>query len=222
VSATSCDVGFFFSVSYVVSLPNCRHVVVVTTHHVPCTPCVSDLDQETGNNLHTQERNERFSTLQLLTSSVWRHLSRSCFCHVLVGAAQKMHIFPPQVKSTYASTTQNTTTQHTTINMSRSRPTLQWLALSLSMGRAVAPPNHGASAPQHHTQAASRRACAYCRWSDRLGGRNERHRKIERGGSALALGGHRFKCYNNNQMGDDDEVRGCVGEEAMLGRNVWG
>ena len=31
VSATSCDVGFFFSVSYVVSLPNCRHDVVVTT-----------------------------------------------------------------------------------------------------------------------------------------------------------------------------------------------
>ena len=29
VSATSCDVGYFFSVSYVVSLPNCRHVVVV-------------------------------------------------------------------------------------------------------------------------------------------------------------------------------------------------
>jgi hypothetical protein len=28
VSATSCDVGFFFSVSYVVSLPNCRLVVV--------------------------------------------------------------------------------------------------------------------------------------------------------------------------------------------------
>jgi len=27
VSATSCDVGFFLSVSYVVSLPNCRHVV---------------------------------------------------------------------------------------------------------------------------------------------------------------------------------------------------
>ncbi len=31
VSVTSCDVGFFFSVSYVVSLPNCRHVMVVTT-----------------------------------------------------------------------------------------------------------------------------------------------------------------------------------------------
>jgi hypothetical protein len=33
VSATSCDVGFFFSVLYVMSLPNCRHVVVVTTYH---------------------------------------------------------------------------------------------------------------------------------------------------------------------------------------------
>ena len=87
VSATSCDVGFFFSVSYVVSLPNCRHVVVVcsliTINH-------SRYIQNSG----TQERNERFSTLQLLASSVWRHLSPSCFCHLLVGAAQKMHIFP--------------------------------------------------------------------------------------------------------------------------------
>ena len=51
-------------------------------------------DQDTGTNLHTQERKERFSTLQLLASSVWRHLSPSCFCHLLVCAAQKMHIFP--------------------------------------------------------------------------------------------------------------------------------
>jgi hypothetical protein len=35
VSATSCDVGFFFSVSYVVSLPNCRHVVVVCSLITP-------------------------------------------------------------------------------------------------------------------------------------------------------------------------------------------
>jgi hypothetical protein len=55
------------------------------------------------------------------------------------------------------------------------------------------------------------------------GGRNERHRKIERGGGGfLALGGRRFKCLNNNQMGDGDDVRGCVGEEARLGRNVLG
>jgi len=33
VSVTSCDVGFFFSMSvpYAMLLPNCRHVVVVTT-----------------------------------------------------------------------------------------------------------------------------------------------------------------------------------------------
>jgi hypothetical protein len=39
----------------------------------------------------------------------------------------------------------------------------------------------------------------------------------------LALGGCRFKYLsNNNQMGVGDDVRGCVGEEARLGRNVWG
>jgi hypothetical protein len=53
-------------------------------------------------------------------------------------------------------------------------------------------------------------------------GQNERHRKIERGGSALALGGRRFKCLNNNQMGDGVDIRGCIGEEVRLGRNVWG
>ena len=52
------------------------------------------------------------------------------------------------------------------------------------------------------------------------GGQNERHQKIERGESALALGGHRFKFLNNNQMGDSDNIRGCVGEEVRLGRNV--
>ena len=54
------------------------------------------------------------------------------------------------------------------------------------------------------------------------GGQNERHQKIERGGSALALGGHHFKCLNNNQMGDGDGVGGCIGEEVRLGQNMWG
>ena len=54
------------------------------------------------------------------------------------------------------------------------------------------------------------------------GGQNERHRKIERGGSALAIGGRCFKCSNNNKMGNGDEVRGCIGEEVRLGWNVWG
>jgi hypothetical protein len=65
----------------------------------------------------------------------------------------------------------------------------------LSMGRAAAPPNHGAAAPQCRTQGASHRACARCRWFACLGGRNERHRKIERGGNALALGGCCFINY---------------------------
>ncbi len=43
----------------------------------------------------------------------------------------------------------------------------------------------------------------------------------ERGG-ALALGGRRFININNNQMKDGVDIRGCVGEEARLGRNVWG
>ena len=38
----------------------------------------------------------------------------------------------------------------------------------------------------------------------------------------MALGGRHFRCLSNNQMGDGDDVRGCVGEEARLGRNVWG
>ncbi len=38
----------------------------------------------------------------------------------------------------------------------------------------------------------------------------------------MALGGRRFKCLTNNQVGDSDDVRECVGEAARLGRNVWG
>jgi hypothetical protein len=76
--------------------------------------------------------------------------------------------------------------------------------------------------PNECAQVARCQARARCRWFACLGRHNERHQKTERGGSALALGGHHFKCLNNNQMGDNDNVRGCVGEEARLGRNVWG
>jgi hypothetical protein len=37
----------------------------------------------------------------------------------------------------------------------------------------------------------------------------------------LALGGRRFININNNQMEDGVDVRGCIGEEARLGQNVW-
>ena len=65
-------------------------------------------------------------------------------------------------------------------------------------------------------------ACAcYC-WFARFGGQKERHQKIERGGSALALDGRCFISISNHQMADGVDVRGCVGEEVRLGRNVWG
>jgi hypothetical protein len=38
----------------------------------------------------------------------------------------------------------------------------------------------------------------------------------------LALGGRRFININNNQMEDGVDVRGCDGEEARPGQNVWG
>ncbi len=37
----------------------------------------------------------------------------------------------------------------------------------------------------------------------------------------MALSGYRFININNNQMEDGVDVRGCVGEEARPGRNVW-
>jgi hypothetical protein len=38
----------------------------------------------------------------------------------------------------------------------------------------------------------------------------------------LALDGRRFININNNQMEDGVKIRGCVGEEARPGWNVWG
>ncbi len=38
----------------------------------------------------------------------------------------------------------------------------------------------------------------------------------------MALGGRHFININNNQMEDGVDVKGCIGEEARLGRNVWG
>ena len=38
----------------------------------------------------------------------------------------------------------------------------------------------------------------------------------------MALGGRRFIFINNNQMADGVDIKWCVGEEARLGRDVWG
>jgi hypothetical protein len=59
--------------------------------------------------------------------------------------------------------TQNTTHIDTTTNkMSRATLPSSGFAPSLSMDRAVAPPNHGATTPQRHAQAATRQGCACC------------------------------------------------------------
>jgi hypothetical protein len=70
--------------------------------------------------------------------------------------------------------TQNTThiIDTTTNKMSRATLPSSGFAPSLSMGGAVAPPNHGAAAPQRHAQAATRRGCARCCWFACLGRQN--------------------------------------------------
>ncbi len=80
--------------------------------------------------------------------------------------------------------TQNTThiIDTTTNKMSRGTLPSSSFAPSLSMGGAVAPPNHGAVAPQCHAQATTRRGCVCCRWFAGLGRQNKRQRIIERGG----------------------------------------
>jgi hypothetical protein len=119
--------------------------------------------------------------------------------------------------------TQNTTHTDTTTNkMSHATLPSSGFASSLSMGRAVVPPNHGFAAPQGHVQAVSCHGCTPCCWFACLGRQNKRHQIIERGGGALALGGRRFINIINNQMEDGVDVRGCVGEEVRPGRNVWG
>jgi hypothetical protein len=66
--------------------------------------------------------------------------------------------------------TQHTAHTDTTTNkMSCATLPSSGFAPSLSMGRAVAPPNHGAATPQRHAQAVSRQGCARCCWFARLG-----------------------------------------------------
>ncbi len=130
------------------------------------------------------------------------------------------------VKLGYSTTIHNPTQPHTRTNMSHCGAALpsSSFALSLSMGRAAAPPNHGTSTPRHHTQAESHRACARCCWFACLEGQNERWEasKNRERGVCLGLRWPPFIYISNNQLADGVDVRGRVGEEARLGRNVWG
>ena len=77
------------------------------------------------------------------------------------------------------------------------------------MGRAAAPPNHGATTTQHHADAASYRSRARYRWFAFLGGVEVAESKNRERGGALALGGRLLMKTRNNQMEDGLDVRGC-------------
>ena len=49
-------------------------------------------DQDTGTNLHTQERTKDLNAPAAHRRSGWRHLSCSPFCHVLSGAISSWYL----------------------------------------------------------------------------------------------------------------------------------
>ena len=92
VSATSCDVGFFFSVSYVVSLPNCRHVVVVTTTTYHTHPVRSNFAIRKLVLIYIHKKETKLNapaarqfclapsvTFSFLSPSLWRHTKNAYF-----------------------------------------------------------------------------------------------------------------------------------------------
>ncbi len=101
---------------------------------------------------------------------------------------------------------QNTThiIDTTTNKMSRATLPSSGFAPSLSMGGALAPPNHGAAAPQRHVQAATRQGCTCCCWFACLGRRNKRQRITERGG---CLGFRWPPFYQNKQQSNGRQCR---------------
>jgi hypothetical protein len=93
---------------------------------------------------------------------------------------------------------------------------------SLSMDRAVAPPNHCALAPYGFIAGVQRLGCA--QWLVPLFGINfEATSKNREIGGALALGGRCFMNIFNNQMEVGVRGRRFIEEDTKLGRNVqWG
>jgi hypothetical protein len=93
---------------------------------------------------------------------------------------------------------------------------------SLSIGRAVAPPNLGAATPQGSTASAWWRVRDRHGWFPCLGHWNATHQKIRERDGVLALGGRRsdVKCNNQPKVGVGGE--GIIIEETQSRRNVWG
>ncbi len=119
----------------------------------------------------------QITTIKIMTKKKYIHLadgwnkSQITVCRVKIRTPiiTKPGIITTEKKGTVVSShwlehkTQNTTLTDTTTNMMRCAPLpSSGFAPSLSMGRAVAPPNHGAAAPQCHVQATTRQGCACC------------------------------------------------------------
>ncbi len=128
-----------------------------------------------------------FQWVQITTGKNYDRKKKRTVVRPLVGNWKKLR---PEKKGTVVSSCQlEGKTQHTTHiidtttnKMSHATLPSSGFAPSLSMGRAVVPPNHGAAAPQRHAQVATCRGCACCRWFACLGRQNKRQQIIERGG----------------------------------------
>jgi hypothetical protein len=94
---------------------------------------------------------------------------------------------------------------------------------SLSMGRAVAPPNLGAATPHGSTASARWRVRDCGGWFSCLGHQNATRQKLirERDGVS-ALGGRRSDVKRDNQPKVGVSGEGIIIEETRSWRNVWG
>jgi hypothetical protein len=80
----------------------------------------------------------------------------------------------------YSKPQHKTQPQHTTTNMSRHRPTLQWLWPSLSMATSPMDPNLGAAAPYGSVNGAMHQVRSRCSSILHLGCQNTTPQKTER------------------------------------------
>ena len=137
----------------------------------------------------TTGKNVQSSGFQRVQITTGKNYDRKKKLTVVRPSVGNWKTLRPEKKGTVISSrwlegkTQNTThiIDTTTNKMSRATLPSSGFAPSLSMGDAVAPPNHGAAAPQRHAQAATRQGCTCCHWFSCLGRRNKRQQIIERG-----------------------------------------
>jgi hypothetical protein len=112
--------------------------------------------------------------------------------------------------------------QHTTTNMSRHRPTLQWHWPSPSMGRLPASPTNGAAA-SYRSHARHPWSGLAAQWLVCLFGAPKRDASKNREmGGALDLGGHRLMMAYNNQPRIGGSNNGDVRVQVRGWESTWG